>query len=159
MLYFYLTEYNSSELHLKLNSKVGFSSNTGEIILKLENPEVESEVLGLLRSSQDKLQELFSKYDLDFKTVKRGSLILKFHLSNGSKTFDAMVNDRRSISIATDILSHNNALTELAKTTKVEMIFKSAQKLDGASGEFITCNNVSLALLLLNLILSLFLSS
>ena len=94
----------------------------------------EQYLLKKLRSARDSLRVIFAKHQLDFKNVRSGSIIFRFHLTNSSRTFDDLAIDKKTLDFMKELVSHE-AFRSLATEQQVKVEFFCKARLENVTGE------------------------
>ncbi|KAL8602654.1 hypothetical protein ACOMHN_029976 [Nucella lapillus] len=109
--------------------------DTGQIIFRFS--EADEELLKSLHtpSSKAALKKIFTRHQLDFQDIRSGSIIFRFQLLNGSRTFDEFAIDQRMSNLAKDLLSHE-AFKSLSREVPVDVEFVCKAKLENVAAVY-----------------------
>ncbi|KAK7480280.1 hypothetical protein BaRGS_00028448 [Batillaria attramentaria] len=121
------------------------ADNAGEITLNFANADGEAAILRELARSTDELQQQFSEYELAVTSVTRGSIKIKFYLTNSSHTFDTLANEG-GVQKCVDSLLSLPSFRELAARQDVKVEFVARGKVGVVSANVTSVHVVTIGL-------------
>lgn len=83
-------------------------NNSGELILRFDSSVGNESVLSELNARKDEIKKVLKGFELDLTSIKKGSVVIKFHLQHGSKTFDTLTLDGEIDKLADQLLSNES---------------------------------------------------
>ncbi|XP_070207878.1 uncharacterized protein [Littorina saxatilis] len=83
-------------------------NNSGELILRFDSSVGNERVLSELNARKDEIKKVLKGFELDLTSIKKGSVVIKFHLQHGSKTFDTLTLDGEIDKLADQLLSNES---------------------------------------------------
>lgn len=117
-------------------SRVGqLKTNSGELVLRFNNDNEGAAVLSELKARKTEVQQVLGQFKLELTDIRRGSVVIKFHLPQATGTFDTLA-QRRTIQGLSYNLLHNESFKRFRQdqpTLRIE--FHAKAKLEHVTGK------------------------